>query len=98
MFNLSGAVNVLLFLIIRPRLLLFSSPESLKVAEPEAQMSHLNTGSILLDTVQFKQSPETAEMSLGDHSEERPQNFTSEGSRNHETPSHIASTQIVDDI
>jgi len=29
MFSLSGAINVLLFLIIRPRLLLFAPPEEL---------------------------------------------------------------------
>jgi len=30
MFNLSGAINVLLFLIIRPRLLLFPRPKELE--------------------------------------------------------------------
>ncbi len=34
MFSLSGAINVLLFLIIRPRLLLFAPPEEL--GEPTA--------------------------------------------------------------
>ena len=29
MFNLSGAINVLLFLILRPHLLLFARPDSL---------------------------------------------------------------------
>jgi len=37
MFNLPGAINVLLFLIIRPQLLLFTPPE--KPAELEAQIS-----------------------------------------------------------
>jgi hypothetical protein len=49
MLNLSGAINVLLFLTIRPNLLLFAPPETL--AEPEAQMSLSNTAP-LPDTVQ----------------------------------------------
>jgi hypothetical protein len=36
MFNLSGAINVLLFLIIRNQLLLFAIPEN--PAEPEEQI------------------------------------------------------------
>lgn len=36
MFNLSGAVNVLLFLTIRPQLLLFALPRAEDPAEPEA--------------------------------------------------------------
>jgi hypothetical protein len=37
MFNLSGAINVLLFLIVRPQLLLFSLPEELRESEIELQ-------------------------------------------------------------
>ena len=35
MFNLSGAINVLLFLIVRPHLLLFTPPEELSESEVE---------------------------------------------------------------
>jgi len=41
LFNLSGAIDVLLFLIIRPQLLLFAPPEH--TARPEVQLSHLDT-------------------------------------------------------
>ena len=36
MFSLSGAINVLLFLIIRPQLLLFAPPEEL--VKPEVEL------------------------------------------------------------
>ncbi|KAH9061347.1 hypothetical protein EDB87DRAFT_1560456 [Lactarius vividus] len=39
MFNLSGAINVILFLIVRPRLLLFPPPEEFS----EAELSHPNS-------------------------------------------------------
>ena len=35
-YNLSGAINVLLFLIVRPKLLLFPPPED--ISEPEASV------------------------------------------------------------
>jgi hypothetical protein len=35
LFNLSGAINVLLFLIVRPSLLLFSPPEEQAEEPPE---------------------------------------------------------------
>jgi len=44
MINLSGAVNVLLFLIVRPQILLFAPPE--QPVEAEKQLSHLNTGPV----------------------------------------------------
>ncbi|KAH9961213.1 hypothetical protein BC827DRAFT_1203226 [Russula dissimulans] len=44
MFNLSGAINVLLFLIIRPQLLLFAPPK--QPIEPERQPSCLDTDSV----------------------------------------------------
>jgi len=40
MFNLSGAINVLLFLIVRPHLLLFTPPEEL--VEPEVELANPN--------------------------------------------------------
>ena len=45
MFNLSGAVNVLLFLIVRPHLLLFPPPEML--VEPIVQLENPTTSSVL---------------------------------------------------
>ena len=45
-FSLSGAVNVLLFLTIRPQLLLFSNPE--EFVEPEAvELGHSTSGSVI---------------------------------------------------
>jgi hypothetical protein len=38
-FNLSGAINVLLFLIVRPELLLFSPPE--EVGDPGVELGDL---------------------------------------------------------
>ncbi|KAN0133553.1 hypothetical protein V8E53_008721 [Lactarius tabidus] len=54
MFNLSGAINVLLFLIVRPHLLLFTPPEELDV-----ELANLNTGSAMFpDAVKYEQSPQ----------------------------------------
>ena len=51
MFNLSGAINVLLFLIIRPQLLLFAPPK--QPVEP-AKQSHLDTDPVVpLDTAGY---------------------------------------------
>ena len=44
-FNLSGAANVLLFLIVRPHLLLFTPPE--KLVEPIVQLENPTTSSVL---------------------------------------------------
>ncbi|KAI0276657.1 hypothetical protein BGY98DRAFT_984911 [Russula aff. rugulosa BPL654] len=52
MFNLSGAINVVLFLIARPRLLLFPRPEELP--EPEIELARQGTGSaIFSDLAKF---------------------------------------------
>jgi len=60
-FNLSGAINVLLFLIIRPQLLLFTPPEGFsgpEIAEP-------STSSAILDeTAEYKHSPQPTGMEL----------------------------------
>ncbi|KAH9953516.1 hypothetical protein BC827DRAFT_1159194 [Russula dissimulans] len=57
MFNLSGAINVLLFLIIRPQLLLFAPPK--QPIEPERQPSRLDTDSVVpLDTAMYDYKPE----------------------------------------
>jgi hypothetical protein len=88
MLNLSGAINVLLFLIIRPRLLLFASPEN--SAEPEAQILHLNTA-FPPDTIPHNHRPGTTRMGLVDDSEERHRNLTFDGSRDSEASSQISS-------
>ncbi len=50
-FSLSGAINVLIFLIARPQLLLFS--------EPEVEVGHSSTtgSAISPDTAQYNHSP-----------------------------------------
>jgi len=65
-YNLSGAINVLLFLIVRPQLLLFSPPED--VSEPEAaDLGQSPTGSaIFTGTPKYTSSPQPIEMGLVD--------------------------------
>ena len=98
MFNLSGAANVLLFLIIRPQLLLFGPLEN--SAEAEAQISGANTGSITVthpDTTQCERSPETTTVGLVDDTEKPSWNLAFEGPRKSGAPSR-GSTQGSDDI
>ena len=45
MFNLSGAANVLLFLTVRPHLLLFTPPEEL--GQPEIELANPSTSSAI---------------------------------------------------
>ncbi|KAN0127158.1 hypothetical protein V8E53_015028 [Lactarius tabidus] len=57
MLNLSGAIDALLFLIVRPHLLLFTPPEEL--GEPNVELAKLNTGSAIYpDMVNYEQSLE----------------------------------------
>jgi len=49
LFNLSGAVNVLLFLIVRPHLLLFTPPEEL--VEPKVELANPSSSSALSSVV-----------------------------------------------
>ncbi|KAI9508222.1 hypothetical protein F5148DRAFT_980131 [Russula earlei] len=59
MFNLSGFINVLLFLIVRPQLLLFPRPED--IVEPEIQLAHDNGSRIFTDAAaKYELSPEPA--------------------------------------
>jgi hypothetical protein len=91
MFYLSGAINVLLFLIIRPGVLLFSRPEELPVAEPEIELASQGTGpAIFSDTARFQHSPEPTS-TLAARREDG-------GSRDVATPSHVSSRRISDDI
>ena len=58
MYNLSGAIDVVLFLIIRPKLLLFPRPRQLDEQE--------DTGTaIFSDTAKFQHSPEPISATLG---------------------------------
>jgi len=92
MFNLSGAINVFLFLTIRPQLLLFAPLET--PAEAETQMSHLNPGLVILpNPVQSERSP--MRIGLVDDLGKRSWN---DGSRNGGASSQVDSTQRVDDI
>jgi len=86
MFHLSGAINVLLFLIIRPELLLFPRPELLP--EPEMELAPQGTSpAILSDAENFQNSPEPTSVELGD-----------KDSRNSAAVSRISSRRISDDI
>jgi hypothetical protein len=88
MFYLSGAINVLLFLTIRPGVLLFPRPEELPVAEQEIELAPEGTGpAIISDTARFQHSPEPASAPLGNGD-----------SRYISTPSPVRSRRISDDI
>ncbi len=69
MFNLSGAINVLLFLIFRRERLLFPRPKELPrpqlVIEPEPQAQDIRPA-ILDDAENLQNSPEPTPMELGD--------------------------------
>ena len=72
-FNLSGAINVLLFLIVRPQLLLFSPPEDF--IEPKtASLGQPTTGSALFTdtTAMYHPSPQPIETALVDDGEWEP--------------------------
>ena len=95
MFNLSGAINVFLFLVIRPHLLLFTPSET--PAEAEAQVSHhLNTSLVIRpNPVQCERSPEATRMGLVQDLENRSWN---DGPRNGGASSRVDLTQRADDI
>jgi hypothetical protein len=83
MFNLSGAINVLLFLIARPHLLLFPRPE--KLAEPVMEFTLQGTSTaIFADRANFQHSPEPTLAAL----------VVGEGSRNSPAPCLIIFSQI----
>ena len=60
-FNLSGAINVLLFLTIRPELLLFSPPDECNDPEGTAAGS-----AVFADTPKYNLSPQLAEKELAE--------------------------------
>ncbi|KAI9445897.1 hypothetical protein H4582DRAFT_1868838 [Lactarius indigo] len=57
MFNLSGAINVLLFLIVRPHLLLFAPPEELSESSAESSVST----NIFLEMIKHERSPQVTD-------------------------------------
>jgi len=68
LFNLSGAINVLLFLIFKPGLLLFPRPDQLR--QPDHELVSVGNGSkIFMDTTNFQHSPEPTTMVLAADSE-----------------------------
>jgi len=87
MFHLSGAINVLLFLITRPELLLFPRPRQLDEQEIELTPQEDTGPAVFYDTAKFQHSPESSFAALED-----------EGSRDNATPSHIGSRRVSDDI
>ena len=89
MFNLSGALDVILFLIIRPELLLFSRPRVLDEQEVLLTSAPQGTGlAIISDREKLQHSPEPSTSAvLGDG-----------GSNDIPTPSHVESRPISDDI
>ena len=63
-FNLSGAINVLL-LLVRPELLLFSPPPKASSESEGAEFGHPTTGSaIVTDTAIYDQSPQPTGVAL----------------------------------
>jgi len=65
MFNLSGAINVLLFLIVRPQLLLFTRP--VEFPEPEIDLSPRPLGDeIFTDAAKYQHSPAPTGTALAD--------------------------------
>lgn len=65
MYNLSGAINVLLFLVVRPQLLLFPRPDELP--EQEMELAPQAAGStIFSEPAKLQHSPEATSAALGD--------------------------------
>ncbi|KAI0276659.1 hypothetical protein BGY98DRAFT_1098000 [Russula aff. rugulosa BPL654] len=90
LYSLSGAINVLLFLIVRPHLLLFPRPE--RFAEPDMEIAPQDTGptgpAMFFDITKFQQSPELTSAALP----------VDEGSENSAAQSRVSSRRISDDI
>jgi len=66
LFNISGAINVLLLWVVRPNLLLLTRPEELE--EPEIALSPVHAGAgVLSDTAKYQHSPEPSPAALADN-------------------------------
>jgi hypothetical protein len=87
MFNLSGAINVLLFLTVRHQLLLFPRPENLVESDIELAPPQGTSPAVFSDIAKFQHSPEPTSAALLD-----------EGSRNSAAQSRVGSRRISDDI
>jgi hypothetical protein len=87
MFHLSGAINVLLFLITRPELLLFPRPSQLDGQEVELASQEDTGPAISSDTAKLRLSPEPTSAPLED-----------ESARDSATASYNGSRPISDDI
>jgi len=94
MFNLSGAINVLLFLIVRPQLLLFSPPE--EFSETEIELGHSSTN--IPDTPKYNHSPQSIGMGLMKDVGDGVWDPTLEGFGNSVAPSRVNSRLRSDDI
>jgi hypothetical protein len=81
-FNLSGAIDVLLFLIVRPQLLLFPRPE--KLAEPDIQLAPHGTNSEYFS--EHNSEPTSAAL------------LVDEGSRNSAAETLVSSGRMSDDV
>jgi hypothetical protein len=66
MFNLSGAINVVLFLVFKPQLLLFPRPDELGQPEIALVPQGNNNSAIFTDTGKFQHSPEPTTAALAD--------------------------------
>jgi hypothetical protein len=66
-FYLSGAINVVLFLITRPQLLLFPRPKEIDGQEMELTQEYTGPA-IFSDKETFQRSPEPTSAALGDGS------------------------------
>jgi hypothetical protein len=87
-FYLSGTINVLLFLIIRPGLLLFPRPKELDGQEMQLTPAPQGTSPAIISyTTTFQHSPEPTSAALEDGN-----------SRDIATPSPVRYKRISDDI
>lgn len=90
MFNLSGAINVLLFLVIRPQLLLFPRPKALVESDTEQDMEleelapQGTSSAVFTDVAQFQHSPEPTPAAL----------LTDEGFRESSAQARFSSDRI----
>jgi hypothetical protein len=87
-FYLSGAINVLLFLIIRPRLLLFPRPRQLDEREIQLAPQEDTGAANSSDTEKPQGSPDPTLAALGDGGSKK----------DSATPPHVNSSPISDDV
>jgi hypothetical protein len=94
MFNLSGAINVLLLLLVRPRILLFIPP--VKPVETKLELGPSAVG--FPGAAKYNLILQPTAMGLEDDMGERSWEPTSEGSRKSMSLSPTSSTAKSDDI